>query len=53
MQVNSVGAGQGAGWFKCGWDLFKQDFGTWLIMFLLFIALSIVLSFFHLSVQRR
>ena len=45
MQVNSVGAGQGAGWFKCGWDLFKQDFGTWLIMFLLFIALSIVLSF--------
>ena len=44
MQVNSVGAGQGAGWFKCGWDLFKQDFGTWLIMFLLFIALSIVLS---------
>lgn len=45
MQVNSVGATQGAGWFKCGWELFKQDFGTWLIMFLLFIALSIVLSF--------
>jgi hypothetical protein len=26
MQAKSVDAGQGAGWFKCGWDLFKQDY---------------------------
>lgn len=45
MQAKSVNAGQGAGWFKCGWELFKQDYGTWLIMFLVFIGLSIVLSF--------
>lgn len=44
MQVKSVNAGQGANWFKCGWDLFKQDYGTWFIIFLVFIALSIVLS---------
>lgn len=44
MQAKSVDAGQGAGWFKCGWDLFKQDYGTWLIMFLVFIGLSIALS---------
>jgi len=45
MQVNSVSAEQGARWFKCGWDLFKQDFGTWFIMFLILVGLSIVLSF--------
>ena len=45
MQAKSVSAGQGAGWFKCGWNLFKQDFGTWFIMFLILIGLSIVLSF--------
>ena len=45
MQGKSVNAGQGIEWFKCGWNLFKQDFGTWLIMFILFIVLSIVLSF--------
>lgn len=45
MQAKSVNAGQGAGWFKCGWELFKQDYGTWLIIFLVFIGLSIVLSF--------
>lgn len=44
MQAKSVDTGQGTGWIKCGWDLFKQDFGTWLIMFILFIGLSIVLS---------
>ena len=45
MQAKSVNAGQGATWFKCGWELFKQDYGTWLIIFLVFIGLSIVLSF--------
>ena len=45
IQAKSVNAGQGAGWFKCGWELFKQDYGTWLIIFLVFIGLSIVLSF--------
>ena len=45
MQAKSVSAGQGASWFKCGWNLFKQDFGTWFIMFLILIGLSIVLSF--------
>ncbi len=45
MQAKSVGTGQGASWFSCGWNLFKQDFGTWFIMFLILIGLSIVLSF--------
>lgn len=45
MQAKSVNAGQGAAWFKCGWELFKQDYGTWLIVFLVFIGLSIVLNF--------
>ncbi|NOY17766.1 MAG: hypothetical protein GXP23_12770 [Gammaproteobacteria bacterium] len=45
MQAKSVSAGQGISWFKCGWDLFKQDFGTWFIMFLILVGLSIVLSF--------
>ena len=45
MQAKSVNAGQGASWFSCGWNLFKQDFGTWFIMFLILIGLSIVLSF--------
>ena len=45
MQAKSVNAGQGANWFTCGWNLFKQDFGTWFIMFLIFIGLTIVLSF--------
>ncbi len=45
MQAKSINAGQGATWFKCGWNLFKKDFGTWFIMFLILIGLSIVLSF--------
>jgi uncharacterized membrane protein len=45
MQAKSLSAGQGASWFSCGWELFKQDFGTWFIMFLIFIGLSIVLNF--------
>ena len=45
MQSKSLSAGQGASWFSCGWNLFKQDFGTWFIMFLILIGLSIVLSF--------
>ncbi len=45
MQAKSVSAGQGASWFSCGWNLFKQDFGTWFIMFLVFIGIAIVLSF--------
>ena len=45
MQAKSVNAGQGASWFSCGWNLFKQDYGTWFIMFLLFIGIAIVLSF--------
>ncbi len=44
MQINTVSAGQGASWFGCGWSLFKRDFGTWFIMFLIFIAIFIVLS---------
>ncbi|MCK5360761.1 MAG: hypothetical protein KAJ95_09050 [Gammaproteobacteria bacterium] len=44
MQVKSVNAGQGASWFSCAWNLFKQDFGTWFIMFLIFIGIAIVLS---------
>ncbi|MFW2440027.1 MAG: BPSS1780 family membrane protein [Arenicellales bacterium] len=45
MQTKSVSAGQGVSWFSCGWNLFKQDFGTWFIMFLILIGISIVLSF--------
>jgi len=45
MPAKSLSAGQGASWFSCGWNLFKQDFGTWFIMFLILIGLSIVLSF--------
>ncbi|MEA1890597.1 MAG: BPSS1780 family membrane protein [Pseudomonadota bacterium] len=45
MQAKSVNAGQGASWFSCGWNLFKNDFGTWFIMFLIFIGIAIVLSF--------
>jgi len=45
MQAKSVSAGQGANWFGCGWNLFKQDFGTWFIMFLILIVLTVVLSF--------
>ncbi len=45
MQANSVNAGQGAAWFKCGWELFKKDFGTWFIMFLVFIIIAILLNF--------
>ena len=45
MQAKSVNAGQGASWFSCGWNLFKKDFGTWFIMFLIFIGIAIVLSF--------
>lgn len=45
MQAKSVNAGQGLGWFKCGWELFKKDFGTWFIMFLVFIIIAILLSF--------
>lgn len=44
MQAKNVNAGQGASWFSCGWNLFKKDFGTWFIMFLIFIAIAIVLS---------
>jgi hypothetical protein len=45
MQAKSVNAGQGASWFSCGWNLFKKDYGTWFIMFLVFIGIAIVLSF--------
>ena len=45
MQVKSIGAGRGAGWFNCGWELFKKDYGTWFIMFLIFIGIAVVLSF--------
>ena len=48
MQAKSVNAGQGASWFSCGWNLFKQDFGTWFIMFLIFIGIVIVLNFIPL-----
>ena len=48
MQAKSVNAGQGASWFNCGWNLFKQDFGTWFIMFLIFIGIFIVLNFIPL-----
>ena len=44
MQSKSVSAGQGVEWFKCGWNLFKQDFGTWFIMLLIFIGIAIVLN---------
>jgi uncharacterized membrane protein len=44
MEAKNVRAAQGAEWFSCGWNLFKQDFGTWFIMFLLFIVIAIVLS---------
>ena len=44
MQAKSVNAGQGASWFGCGWGLFKQDFGTWFVMFLIFVGIAIVLS---------
>ena len=45
MESKSVAAGQAVEWFKCGWNLFKQDYGTWFIMFLVFIGIAIVLSF--------
>jgi len=45
MQAKSVNAGQGVSWFKCGWNLFKQDFGAWFIMFLILVGISIILSF--------
>ena len=45
MQAKSVSAGQGMEWFKCGWNLFKQDYGNWFIMFLLLIGIAIVLNF--------
>ncbi len=45
MEAKNVSAARGAEWFTCGWNLFKQDFGTWFIMFLLFVGIAIVLSF--------
>ncbi len=45
MEAKNVSAARGAEWFTCGWNLFKQDFGTWFIMFLLFIGIAIVLNF--------
>jgi uncharacterized membrane protein len=45
MEAKNVSAARGAEWFSCGWNLFKQDFGTWFIMFLLFIGIAIVLNF--------
>lgn len=44
MQLNRVEGNQGINWFKCGWALFKRDFGTWLIMFVVFAGISIVLN---------
>jgi uncharacterized membrane protein len=44
MQAKGLNAGQGVNWFKGGWDLFKQDFGTWLIMMLIFVGISIMLN---------
>ncbi len=45
MKAKNLSAGAGVHWFSCGWYLFKQDFGTWLIMFIFLIVLSILLSF--------
>ncbi len=45
MEAKNVSAARGAEWFSCGWNLFKQDFGTWFIMFLIFVGIAIVLSF--------
>jgi uncharacterized membrane protein len=45
MEAKNVSAGEGVTWFKCGWNLFKQDFGNWFIMFLIFVGIAIVLSF--------
>jgi len=45
MQAKSVSAKQGANWFVGGWNLFKQDYGTWFIMFLILVGISIILSF--------
>ncbi len=45
MEAKNVSAARGAEWFTCGWNLFKQDFGTWFIMFLIFVGIAIVLIF--------
>jgi uncharacterized membrane protein len=45
MESKSVAAGQGIEWFKCGWNLFKQDYGTWFVMILIFFGIAIVLNF--------
>ena len=45
MEAKNVSAARGAEWFSCGWSLFKQDSGTWFIIFLIFVGIAIVLSF--------
>jgi uncharacterized membrane protein len=45
MQAKSVNAAMGWNWVKCGWNLFARDFGTWFLMFLVLIVISIALNF--------
>jgi uncharacterized membrane protein len=45
MQAKSVNAAMGWSWVKCGWNLFARDFGTWFLMFLALIVISIAVNF--------
>lgn len=48
MQINSVDAGRGAGWFADGWGLFKGNAVMWIVMLVVFIVIAVVLSFIPL-----
>ena len=45
MQSKTVSAAAGWHWIKDGWGLFTKDYGTWFLMFLVFIIIAIALNF--------
>lgn len=45
MQINSVDAGRGVGWFVDGWGLFTRAVVMWIVMLVVFFIIAIVLSF--------
>ncbi|MDM7322911.1 MAG: BPSS1780 family membrane protein, partial [Gammaproteobacteria bacterium] len=44
MEIKTVAAGRGAGWYADAWAIFKGQIGMWLLLILLYLGLAIVLG---------
>ncbi len=42
IQYNKLTASSGTSWFSCGWDLFKSNAVTWILMLLVFFLLALI-----------